>query len=105
MSMNSQSAEAMDLPTDQQGVLVGQVQSDSPADKAGLRGSEKLVTLNGQELAVGGDVIIAWDGETLTNMPELQARVRNSVPDDEITLTIIRDGKQQELTVTLGTRP
>jgi serine protease Do len=105
MSMNSQIAEAMDLPTDQQGVLVGQVQSDSPADKAGLRGSEKLVTLNGQELAVGGDVIIAWDGETLTNMPELQARVRNSVPDDEITLTIIRDGKQQELTVTLGTRP
>ncbi|MFN2110288.1 MAG: trypsin-like peptidase domain-containing protein, partial [Anaerolineae bacterium] len=54
MSMNSQLAEAMDLPADQQGVLVGQVQSDSPADKAGLRGSEDLVTLNGQEFAVGG---------------------------------------------------
>jgi serine protease Do len=105
MSMNSQIAEAMDLPTDQQGVLVGQVQSDSPADKAGLRGSEKSVTLNGQELAVGGDVIIAWNGETVTNMPELQARVRSSVPGDEITLTILRDGKQQELTVTLEARP
>ncbi|MBN2391869.1 MAG: trypsin-like peptidase domain-containing protein [Anaerolineae bacterium] len=105
MSMNSQIAEAMDLPVDQQGVLVGQVQSDSPADEAGLRGSEELVTLNGQELAVGGDVIIAWNGETLSNMPELQACVRNSVPGDEITLTILRDGKQQELAVTLEARP
>jgi serine protease Do len=105
MSMNSQIAEAMDLDVDQQGVLVGQVQSDSPADEAGLRGSEELVTLNGQELAVGGDVIIAWNGETLTNMPELQARVRSSEPGDEVILTIIRDGEQQELTVTLGSRP
>ena len=105
MSMNSQLAEAMDLPADQQGVLVGQVQSDSPADEAGLHGSDKLATLNGQEFAVGGDVIIAWNSETLTNMPELQARVRNSKPGDEITLTILRDGKQQELAVTLEARP
>ncbi|MFN2284053.1 MAG: trypsin-like peptidase domain-containing protein [Anaerolineae bacterium] len=105
MSMNSQLAEAMDLPADQQGVLVGQVQSDSPADEAGLHGSDKLATLNGQEFAVGGDVIVAWNSETLTNMPELQARVRNSKPGDEITLTILRDGKQQELAVTLEARP
>lgn len=105
MSMNSQIAEAMDLPTDQQGVLVGQVQSNSPADKAGLLGSEELAMLNGQELVVGGDVIIAWNGEILASMPELQARVRSSEPGDEITLTILRDGEQQELTVTLGTRP
>jgi len=105
MSMNSQLAEAMDLPADQQGVLVGQVQSNSPADEAGLHGSDKLATLNGQEFAVGGDVIIAWNSETLTNMPELQARVRNSKPGDEITLTILRDGKQQELAVTLEARP
>ena len=105
MSMNSQIAGAMDLPADQQGVLVGQVQSGSPAEEAGLRGSEELVTLDGQELAVGGDVIIAWNGASLATMPELQARVRSSVPGDDVTLTILRDGEQQELTVTLGARP
>ncbi len=105
MSINSQIAEAMNLPADQQGVLVGQVQSGSPADKAGLRGSEKPVTLNGQEFAIGGDVIIAWDGEALTGMPQLQARVRRSQPGDEITLSILRDGRQQQLEVTLEARP
>ncbi|MEJ5310047.1 MAG: trypsin-like peptidase domain-containing protein [Anaerolineae bacterium] len=105
MSMNPQLAEAMDLPADQQGVLVGQVQVGSPADKAGLRGSDKSVTLNGQEFAVGGDVIIAWNGEAIANMPELQARVRRSQPGDEVTLTILRNGRQQELVVTLEARP
>lgn len=105
MSMNSQLAEAMDLPADQQGVLVGQVQAGSPADKAGLRGSDRSVTLNGQEFAIGGDVIIAWNGEAIANMPELQARVRRSQPGDEVTLTILRNGRQQDLTVTLEARP
>ena len=105
MSLNSQLAEAMDLPADQQGVLVGQVQPGSPADKAGLRGSDRPVILDGQEFAIGGDVIIAWNGEALANMPELQARVRRSQPGDEVTLTVIRNGRQQQLTVTLEARP
>jgi serine protease Do len=105
MSMNSQLAEAMDLPTDQQGVLVGQIQADSPADKAGLRGSDKAVTLNGQEFAIGGDIITAWNGETITSMPELQGRVRSSQPGDEITLTIIREGRERQIEVTLEARP
>ncbi len=105
MSMNAQLAKAMDLPADQRGVLVGQVQSGSPADKAGLRGSDESVTVDGQEFAVGGDVIIAWNGESLVSMPELQARVRNSQPGDEVTLTILRNGRQQELVVTLEARP
>ncbi len=105
MSLNPQLAEAMDLPTDQQGVLVGQVQAGSPADKAGLRGSDKAVTVNGQEFAIGGDVIIAWNGEALASMPELQARVRFSQPGEEVTLTILRNEKQQDLVVTLEARP
>jgi serine protease Do len=105
MSMNPQLAEAMDLSTDQQGVLVGQIQSGSPADKAGLRGSDKAVTLNGQEFAVGGDVIIAWNGEAIASMPELQAHVRSSQPGDEVTLTIIREGRERQIEVTLEARP
>ncbi|HOU11528.1 MAG TPA: trypsin-like peptidase domain-containing protein [Anaerolineae bacterium] len=105
MTLDSQIATAMDLPADQQGVLVGQVQSASPADKAGLRGSNKVVTLNGQEFAVGGDVIIAWNGEAITSMPQLQMRVRQSQPGDEVTLTILRNGKRQQLVVTLEARP
>ncbi len=105
MTLDSQIATAMNLPADQQGVLVGQIQPGSPADKAGLLGSAESVTLNGQEFAVGGDVITAWNGEAITSMPELQARVRQSEPGDEVTLTILRDGEQQELTITLEARP
>lgn len=105
MSVNPEIAQAMDLPKDQEGVLVGQVQTGSPADKAGLRGSDKLVTINGQEVVVGGDVIIAWNNEPVTGMQQLQEAVSQSSPGDKVTLTVLRNGRQKDLRVTLGTRP
>jgi len=105
MSVNSEIAQAMDLPEDQAGVLVGQVQVGSPAEKAGLRGSDKLVTINGQEIVVGGDVIIAWNDEPVTGMRQLQEAVSQSAPGDKVTLTVLRNGRQKDLRVTLGARP
>ncbi len=104
-TLNVQIAKAMDLSEDQQGVLVMEVQADSPAEKAGLRGGQEYITLNGQQVAVGGDVIIAWNGDPVTAMPQLQALVLRAQPGDKVTLTILRDGKEKELTITLGSRP
>ncbi|HQE92522.1 MAG TPA: PDZ domain-containing protein [Anaerolineae bacterium] len=104
-TLDSSTATAMDLPIDQQGVLVGQVLAGSPADKAGLRGSTETITINNQTMVVGGDIIIAWNEETITSMPQLQALVRRAQPGDKVKLTILRDGRQRELTVTLEARP
>lgn len=62
----------------------------SPADKAGL-----------QE----GDVITKVDGKAINESTSLSSLLGRHVPGDKATLTINRDGKTQEITVTLGTAP
>jgi len=104
-TVTPETAQAMDLPEDQQGVLVEQVEAGSPADQAGLRGSYKPATINGQSLLVGGDVITALDGQPVNQMEDLQGRIRQAEPGQEVTLTVLRDGNQVEAPVTLGERP
>jgi serine protease Do len=98
-------AQAMDLPADQQGVLVQQVEVGSPADQAGLRGSYKPATINGQRLLVGGDIITALDRQSVNQIEDLQALIRQAEPGQEMTLTLLRDGQQVEVTVTLAESP
>ena len=105
MTLSPEVAQAMDLAEDQQGVLVGEVVSGGPADEAGLRGSYKPVTIDDQQLLVGGDVIVAWDGQPVTQMEELRALVGESEAGQEVTLTVLRDGEQMRVPVTLEARP
>ncbi len=98
-------AQEMGLPSDQRGVLIEQVQQGSPADAASLRGSFMPVTINGQPFLIGGDVITQMDGQTIAQIQDLQALVQQAQPGQESTLTILRDGKEMQVTVTLGTLP
>jgi serine protease Do len=105
ITVSSPVAQAMGLPEDQEGVLVVEIASDSPADEAELRGSYKPVTIGGQRLMVGGDVIVAWDGQSVAGMEELIALLGEASPGQEVELTILRDGTQMKVQVTLDTRP
>lgn len=98
-------AEAMDLPANQQGVLIGEVVGDSPAEEAGLQGSTTTAEIDGQEVLVGGDVIIAVDGHPIPDMQTLQQFLAQYAPGDEITLTVLRDGEEVEIPLTLGQTP
>ncbi|NJN68662.1 MAG: PDZ domain-containing protein [Chloroflexaceae bacterium] len=98
-------AEAMELPEDQEGVLVQQVEQDSPADQAHLRGSFKNVLIEGEYVLIGGDVIIAANERPIRMLEDLQQLVRRSKPGEELTLTVLRDGKEEEVTVTLEEYP
>jgi serine protease Do len=99
-------ASAMSLNQGQRGALVQEVMPNSPAEKAGLRGSDKQVTINGQTTNAGGDVITAIDNQPVVEMDDLIAFLaRNTKVDQKVTLTILRDGKEQSLDVTLSARP
>ncbi len=99
-------AGAMNLSPDQRGVLVGQVVKGGPSDKAGLLGSQKQVEIDGDKINVGGDVIVAADGNGVTGMDGVIDYLFTSKrPGDQITLTILRDGQQKEVVVTLDERP
>jgi serine protease Do len=98
-------AGAMDLAQDQQGVLVEQVVQGSPADEGGLRGSFQSVDINGQSLKVGGDVIVSADNNAITSLTELRAFLADAEPGQRVELTVLRDGKQVAVDVTLAERP
>jgi len=104
MTLVPEVAQAMGLPETQSGVLVGEVVGGSPADKAGLRGSYKPVTIGGQWLLVGGDVIVAWDDQFVTQMEELKAFVGKARVGQEVMLTVLRDEERIQIPVTLEAR-
>jgi serine protease Do len=99
-------AKAMNLKADQRGALIGEVMPNSPAEKAGLQGSSQQVTIDGQTVSVGGDVITAIEDEQVLQMDDLIAYLAgNTKVDQKVTLTILRDGKEKTLDVTLAARP
>jgi 2-alkenal reductase len=101
-TLTAQIAEAMDLSTDQEGVLIQEVLEGSPADQAGLRGSYKSVTINGSPELIGGDIIIRMNGQPVTSTRDLERAIGEHQPGDVVTLGILRDGDEMEVEVTLG---
>lgn len=104
-SLIPQVAQEMELDENQQGVLVVEVQTDSPADDAGIRGSDKTFELDGQEIMIGGDVITAINNTRVDGIQALRLELSNFSPGDTVTLSIIRDGESLKIEVVLGERP
>ncbi|HEY1238511.1 MAG TPA: trypsin-like peptidase domain-containing protein [Solirubrobacterales bacterium] len=97
-------AQALNLPV-QQGVLVEQVLNGGPADDAGIKGATGQATIGGETVPIGGDIVTKVDGKQITGMDDVISAVNEHKPGDQITLTVWRDGKQQDVSVTLGDRP
>ena len=95
-------AHAMNLPDGTQGVLIEQVQPGSLADTAGLQAGSKTVTINGQDIVVGGDIITAVNGQSIASVDELRASLEQVPTDHPLTLTILRDGKESQVEVQPG---
>ena len=91
--------------TQQSGALVEQVLPNSPAAKAGLKGGTKTVTVQGQSVKVGGDIIVKIDGQDVATYDDLIAYLATKAPGDQVTLTVLRGTQTQTVTATLETRP
>jgi len=82
-------AESMGLK-DAKGALVNDLTADSPAKKAGVK---------------AGDAILKVDGKDVESDRDLAKIIGNIPPGKDVALDIVRDGKPETVTVTLGTQP
>jgi serine protease Do len=72
------------------GILITDVQPDSPADKAGIKNQ---------------DVILKLEDIELKDTQDLRNRIAQTIPGSEVRLHIVRDNKETELKVTIGEQP
>ncbi|MBM3940682.1 MAG: PDZ domain-containing protein [SAR202 cluster bacterium] len=105
VAMRIDIAREMGLPATQRGVLIVTLAPDGPAARAGLRAGTREVTIDGQTVAVGGDVLTAVDGVPIPD-PDALTRflARSTRPGQDVVVTFLRDGLEQTATVTIGER-
>jgi len=94
-------AEALDLPVSQ-GLLVERIATNSPAAQAGIRGGNKIVLAGLQRLIIGGDVIVALDGQPVNSPLDISLALNHKKPGDSVTLTVYRASRKMEISVKLG---
>lgn len=88
------------------GLLVEKVVTGGPADTAGLKAGINQVTIDGNQILVGGDIITAINGQRLVNQDQLSTYLAEKAsPGQTITVTVLRNGQTMDLSLVLGTRP
>ena len=97
--------KAMSLPVEQ-GAYVSSITEGGPAQAAGLQGTTDTITVDGRTVEIGGDVITAIDNQPVNTFDDLLVYLSlNTSPGQQVTLTILRNGQYQDVTLTLGARP
>jgi S1-C subfamily serine protease len=103
-AVSSDIADKYNLPVEK-GVLVESVTNGSGADRAGLQSGETQVVVAGETYILGGDIIVAFDGEQISSIEQLRDAIAAHKPGDKVKLAIYRDAKKTGVTVTLGRQP
>jgi serine protease Do len=87
------------------GLMVEVVEPGSPAENSGLKGGVLEITIAGQELLLGGDIITKINGIELTSSENLVAILRQLKVGTTARLTIFRDGKEIPISYEIPERP
>jgi S1-C subfamily serine protease len=95
--------EALDLPV-HEGLLVEMATKGGPADEAGIRGGDRIVRAGLQRLYIGGDVIVAIDGQKVSDQFDINGILNHRRPGDTVNVTVYRGGKKTDIPVKLGER-
>jgi len=99
-----QLAEKLGLDTTYGGLLA-RVVPGGPAEKAGLEGGDQQLQFQAAEYTTGGDVVLQIDGQKVIQPDDLARLISNYRPGEEVTLTVLRDNKHEQVKVKLGKRP
>ena len=97
-------AEALDLPV-QEGLLVQTLARGGPAAQSGIRAGDRIAQLGMRRFYVGGDVIVAIDGQKVSSELDVNLVLNKKRPGDEVKVTVYRGGKKVDIPVKLGERP
>lgn len=93
-------ANKMNL-TEARGFLVIDVNSNGPADKAGIRGGYVVEIINNTQYRLGGDVIVGIDNQTVNSVSDITDYLKNKQEGDIVNLELLRDNKMINVPVTL----
>ncbi|MFN8216756.1 MAG: trypsin-like peptidase domain-containing protein [Solirubrobacterales bacterium] len=99
-----QLAEKLGLDTTFGG-LISQVVPGGPAEKAGLKGGTGSLKFQAGEYTTGGDVILQIEGHDVVEPDDLARLISTRKPGETVTMTILHDGNEKDVKVTLGKRP
>jgi S1-C subfamily serine protease len=99
-----QLAERLDLEV-RNGALLEQVEPDSPAEDAGLRGGDSQIDFQATSVPTGGDVILSVNGRPLTRRDDLADVISAMRAGQSVELELLRDGERRTIEVELGERP
>ncbi len=99
--ISAELADEMGLPVEY-GLLIVQVIPGGSADQAGLRGGSERARLGNIPIMLGGDLIVAIDGEKVEDEQDLSQMMNNHRAGDTVKVTIYRNKKKLDVNVPLG---
>jgi S1-C subfamily serine protease len=91
--------------TPKQGLLIDSIAPGSAADRAGLRAGGRVVIVGGESWRLGGDVIVAVDGELVRTPERLRSILAKKRPGDRIAIEVYRGDRRLTVNVKLGRAP
>jgi S1-C subfamily serine protease len=97
-------AEMLRLPASG-GLLIQGIERGSSAEGAGLRGPNQVVIVGNYRLGIGGDLIVAAEGQAIDDKETLSRLMNKKHGGDTLELTVYRDGRNQRVRVKLGEAP
>jgi S1-C subfamily serine protease len=103
LPVNEYLAQALDLPV-QEGLLVETLTRGGPAANAGLHGGDRVALAGMRRIYIGGDVIVAVDGQRIGSQFDLNVLLNRKRPGDTVSVTVYRGGKKMDVPVKLGER-
>jgi S1-C subfamily serine protease len=101
LSLSGGLAGALDLPVGE-GLLVEKVTRGGPAAAAGIRGGDRVAQGSMGRIMLGGDVIVAIDGEKVANQLDVGLVLNHKRPGDSVKVTVFRGGTKMDIPVKLG---
>jgi S1-C subfamily serine protease len=105
MDVTPDLARALSLPA-KEGVMIAQVAPGSPAARAGLRGAQRRVRVRNYIFAVGGDIIVALDGQKIATVDDLTGYLdENKKAGEDVRVDVLRDGTPLTVVARLGELP